>query len=250
MAGTQASWIPPDHTLIAKAIQIKNTNPAQMRNGSINGPVGGPSIYTEYMGGIGGPCARYDPPFSYWCSTAAAGGGAHVTEVCRGVTPSKSAIAPVGGNATAGLHMPYKTMTGAIVNAMHEARWANWMWEVADYNATTNKITFGQGGFQESRGSLHNSGGDWFIENVFEEFDSPNEWFWDQDQQKLYFYYNGTGAPPTDALYEVPQLRTLFNMTSSRWQPIYDVTIKGLTLTGTRYTYALRTTHACITKLT
>jgi hypothetical protein len=26
--------------------------------------------------------------------------------------------------------MPYKTMEGAIVNAMHDSRWANWMWEV------------------------------------------------------------------------------------------------------------------------
>ena len=53
------------------------------------------------------------------------------------------------------------------------------------YNASTNEITFGQGGFQESRGSLHGAGGDWFIENVFEEFDSPNEFFWDRAQQKL-----------------------------------------------------------------
>ena len=237
MVGTQATWMPPDHSLIEKIQQIKNTNPAQMRNGSINGAVGGPPIYTTYMGGIGGPCSRYSPPFSYWCSTEAAGGGAHVTEVCRGVTPPKSAIAPLGGNATAGLHMPYKTMDGAIVNAMHEARWANWMWDVAAYNASTNEITFGRGGFQESRGSLHNAGGDWFIENVFEEFDSPNEFYYNKTQKKLYFYYNGTGPPPMDATYEVPQLRTLFNMTSSRWQPIRDVTIKGLTLTSTRYTY-------------
>lgn len=58
-------------------------------------------------------------------------------------------------------HMPYKTMKGAIVNAMHESRWANWMWDVETYNPANNSIQFGRGGFQESRGSLHDSGGDW-----------------------------------------------------------------------------------------
>ena len=28
-----------------------------------------------------------------------------------------------------------------------------------------------------------------------------------------------------------------FNLSSSRWRPIVDVTIRGLTLTATRYTY-------------
>ena len=83
-------------------------------------------------------------------------------------------------------------MEGAIINAFHEARWANWMWEVEAYNASTNAVTFGRGGFQESRGALHNAAGDWFIENVFEEFDSPNEYFWDRSEQKLYYAYNGT----------------------------------------------------------
>ena len=47
----------------------------------------------------------------------------------------------------------------------------------------------------------------------------------------------GTGPPPSTASFEVPQLRTLFNLSSSRWQPIVDVTIRGLTLTATRYSY-------------
>lgn len=76
-------------------------------------------IYTTYMGGIGGPCARYDPPFSYWCSDKCMGGGAHITEVCRGVTPPKSAISPPGGNATAGLHMPYVDSLGWAALVWH-----------------------------------------------------------------------------------------------------------------------------------
>ena len=68
--GAQAVWVPPDHSLIADIVQVINQNRSEMRNGSVlrNGPV-----YTTYMGGIGGPCARYDPPFSYWCSSSCSG---------------------------------------------------------------------------------------------------------------------------------------------------------------------------------
>lgn len=43
------------------------------------------------------------------------------------------------------------------------ARWANWMFEIEQYDAATNNFTFGHGGFQGARGD--NSGGDFFIEN-------------------------------------------------------------------------------------
>ena len=198
LPGAAASWVGPDPSLLPKTVQVINSNRSQDRNGSV---VNGVPVYTTYMGGIGGPCERYDPPFSYWCSTSCAGGGAKVSEIVRGITPPKSAISPPGGNADAGLHMPYKTMKGAIVNAMHDLRWANWMFEVAEYDPATNGITFGRGGFQESRGTLTGRGGDYLIENVLEEFDAPNEFLWSgsaqtaeqfrAEPQLLYYYHNG-----------------------------------------------------------
>ena len=53
----------------------------------------------------------------------------------------------------------------------------------------------------------------------------------------MYFIHNGTGAPPADATYEVPQVRTLFNLSASRWNPVRDVTLRGFEMTATRYTY-------------
>jgi hypothetical protein len=41
------------------------------------------------------------------------------------------------------------------------ARWANWMFEVGDYDKSTGNMSFGYGGFQGARGN--NNGGDWFI---------------------------------------------------------------------------------------
>ena len=45
------------------------------------------------------------------------------------------------------------------------------MFEVESYNSTTGNFTFGKGGFQGARGA--NEGGDFFVENVFEELDHP-----------------------------------------------------------------------------
>ena len=46
------------------------------------------------------------------------------------------------------------------------------------------------GGFQEARGS--NAGKEWYVENIFEELDSANEWFYDEDAKTLYFSPNMT----------------------------------------------------------
>ena len=71
------------------------------------------------------------------------------------------------------------------------ARWANWMFEIENYEPATNNFTFGKGGNQGARGN--NAGGDFFIENVFEELDSPGEFFYNESTGNL--YYNGTGMP-------------------------------------------------------
>ena len=46
------------------------------------------------------------------------------------------------------------------------------------------------GGFQEARGS--SAGKEWYVENIFEELDSANEWFYDEDTKTLYFSPNMT----------------------------------------------------------
>ena len=42
-----------------------------------------------------------------------------------------------------------------------------------------------------------NTGGDFFVENIFEELDYPSEFYHDYVNGKLYLYHNGTGAPST-----------------------------------------------------
>ena len=45
------------------------------------------------------------------------------------------------------------------------------------------------GGFQGGEGAA--GAAEWNVENVFEELDSPNEWFYDQEKKDLYFFHNG-----------------------------------------------------------
>jgi len=120
------------------------------------------------------------------------------------------------------------------INAWRPARWANWMFE-GKYEENDNSVTFTKGGFQGSRGS--DEGGDWFISNVFEELDYENEFFFDEAEAKLYFFFNSTG-PPTDALnFVAPVHEAIFNISASNENPATDLTFSQLTFTGTRDTY-------------
>lgn len=45
-----------------------------------------------------------------------------------------------------------------------------------------------------ARGSAGRGGSDWYIENIFEEVDSQNEYFFDTKTKTLYYFNNGTGS--------------------------------------------------------
>jgi hypothetical protein len=66
------------------------------------------------------------------------GGGAFAFRTPSGVTPKPGALP----------NAPYADVSEAIFNVWRPARWANWMFRVDHYNATTNNFTFGHGGFQ------------------------------------------------------------------------------------------------------
>ena len=51
-------------------------------------------------------------------------------------------------------------------------------------------LSWSWGGFQEARGA--SNGGEWYVENIFEELDVANEWFYDEEEKVLYFFPNVT----------------------------------------------------------
>lgn len=217
--GDKATWTPPQFDRFGPVKYFTDTVPSHTRNDSFDG------WFKHYMIGVGGLCSVYDPPVGYWCSEHPSGGGAFAFRTPSGVTPKDGALP----------NSPYKDVSQMIINVWRPARWANWMFEVAGYDAASNNFTFGRGGNQGARGN--DKGGDFFVENVYEELDSPGEFFFNGSTGDLYLFYPGTGAPPTDMEVVVPQLRTLINVTGSQWDPVRDLTFDGLTFKSTRYTY-------------
>jgi len=217
--GGQASWTPPNFTRFGPVTYFTDKTMKHRRNDTAD------DWFQEYMIGIGGLCSVYDPPVGYWCSEHPSGGGAFAFRTPSGVAPKREVLP----------NAPYQDTSQMIVNVWRPARWANWMFEVAKYDKSSNNFTFGKGGNQGARGE--NTGGDFFVENVFEELDYPGEFFYNETTQELYLNYNGTGPPPSSMEVIVPQLSVLVNISGSMWKPVKNVTIQGITFKSTRYTY-------------
>merc|ERR1719150_1277716 len=85
------------------------------------------------------------------------------------------------------------------------------------------KLLFGAGGNQGGEGN--DEAGEWWIDNVFEELDAENEFFYDQHSKRLYLIYNGTGSPPNQVV--VPTLTNMIEMRGDKHKPVRNITLKG-----------------------
>lgn len=68
---------------------------------------------------------------------------------------------------------------------------------------------------------------------VFEELDSPDEWFYNETTQKLYYFFNSTGNEE----FVATRTKVLFNVTGSQEAPIRDFTVRSLEIRDTALTY-------------
>lgn len=210
-------WTPPDFNKYGKVKYYTDEIPEHHRNNTEN-------WFNNYMIGVNGLCSVYDPPVSYWCSEHPSGGGAFAFRTPSGLTYDF----PNG---------PYVNSEDATLFVWRPARWANWMFEVANYDSKTGNFTFGRGGNQGARGS--NEGGDFFIEGVMEELDNPGEFFHDKRTGQLYLFHNGTGAPPADATFVVPQKQVLVNASGTQWNPVKNIRLQNLKFSASAFTYMM-----------
>jgi len=63
--------------------------------------------------------------------------------------------------------------------------------------------------------------------------------FFDSRNGKLYLYHNGSGPPPPDMEVVVPQLQVLLNVTGTQWDPVQNLSLKGLKFTASAHTYMM-----------
>jgi hypothetical protein len=119
-----------------------------------------------------------------------------------------------------------------FVHTFHGGFWGGWVFQIASSNTTNNTIMFSRGGFQEARG--WNTGGPFYVSNIFEELDSPNEWFLDKNTRTLYFMPNDT-MPKVFVASQIPCIISVSG--GGIENPANNILIQGLTLTQTSNTY-------------
>ena len=218
------SWECDDCATNTLQPRYQYTNTSVLRNTSAAG------WFQHPQAGVGGHCDAFDPPAGYWCGNSTMGGGAFTWRVPYAMVVDKTVLP----------HLPYARPAGAIVQAWRPGHWASWMLETGNvsYDEASGDSTFyfSKGGFQGGRGA--NEGGEIYVENVLEELDAPDEWFHDAEANVLYWFHNATGGaqpPPSEVV--ATRLQSLVRLEGAQASPVVGVTLAGLGLRDTAYTY-------------
>ena len=127
----------------------------------------------------------------------------------------------------------WQTPAGGYVHALHGAMWGDFHYIITGKN-DKNEPTL-EGGWQNNRRmGMHEKYR--FVENVFEELDTVNEWYFDKKTRTLY-YYPPAGLDLNTATIETPQIAHLFEYKGSEKNPVTNINIEGLALTQTLRTF-------------
>jgi len=127
----------------------------------------------------------------------------------------------------------WKSPEGGYIHALHPCEWGDIHYVIKGKDEKGEVIL--EGGWQNNRKmGMHQKYR--FVENIFEELDTVNEWFYDKKARILYYY------PPKDidiktAKFETPQIAHLFEFRGSETNPVKNISIEGLTLTETLRTF-------------
>ncbi|TXK83784.1 right-handed parallel beta-helix repeat-containing protein [Paenibacillus sp. N3.4] len=130
----------------------------------------------------------------------------------------------------------------AIVHILAKNYWGNLQWQVADIDWDANTVYLGKGGYQindimqgeDATGIDERSL--YYIENVFEELDSPGEWYCNRQEKKLYW------MPQEDVdihntVVEVSGLKRLLQFKGSQETPVHHIRLSGFQIAHTETTF-------------
>ena len=97
-------------------------------------------------------------------------------------------------------------------------------------------LTFRNGGDQGGEG--FGAGAEWYIENVLEELDAPNEFFFDERRRELHYVANSSGVlPPSADEFTATRWAVIFNVSGSAAAPVRNLAIRGIELADTAATF-------------
>lgn len=127
----------------------------------------------------------------------------------------------------------WKKFKGGYLHAMHVHDWGDFHYRIVGKDAEGNLKL--EGGWQNNRQlGLHAENR--MVENVFEELDVPGEWYYDTSERLLY-YYPMDGEKLSEVEFEAPQLKSLIEFRGTEQDPVCNITLKGVELTGTVRTF-------------
>ncbi|MCM4162292.1 MULTISPECIES: PDZ domain-containing protein [unclassified Arenibacter] len=122
---------------------------------------------------------------------------------------------------------------GAILHAMHAGEWGGFHFVISGIDENGQAIL--EGGHQNNRTSAGIHEKYRMVENVFEELDSPGEWYMDKNSDMLY-YWPQEGVDLNKDLVEGSHLKHLVDIKGDDNVPVKDVLIEGI-----RFEHAKRT---------
>ena len=134
----------------------------------------------------------------------------------------------------------WKNPSTGIVHAFQSHNWGNMQYRIKSVEESKYKIFLDEGGWQLQRafgiGGKEKNASWFFIENIFEELTVPGEWFFDKEEQLLY-YYPEEGIDLNNAMFEVPVLKDLIQIKGDSKKPVSHITITGLDFSQSNTTF-------------
>lgn len=126
----------------------------------------------------------------------------------------------------------WKNPAGTIFNAVHAYEWGDFHYMITGIDEKGEPIL--QGGHQNNRPAPAHPVYR-MVENVFEELDSPGEWYLDTQNHLLYFWPE-ENTDLQNAVFEGITLKNLLTIKGSENKAVRNISIKGI-----KFEYARRT---------
>jgi hypothetical protein len=119
----------------------------------------------------------------------------------------------------------WKNPVGGYLHGLHAGEWGSFDYQIKARKANGELVM--EGGYQNNRpNELHKERR--FIENIFEELDAPNEWFFDRKSSTLY-YYPEPGLDLNNVRIEVSRFKNSFELIGTAEKPLKNVTLSNIT---------------------
>ena len=130
----------------------------------------------------------------------------------------------------------------AVLHIFPNSYWGNLQWQVTSADFDRHTLQLGRGGFQINEvmqgaaGTALSGQSKFYVENVFEELDSPGEWYFDRRDGYLYFM-PPAGLDLHAAVVEASLLKQLFELRGSEERPVENITFRDVIFAHTEPTY-------------